>query len=95
MQSLVLPKDAFTLTEALDWIVGHRFLAGRIEETPCVRRARQWKPEQFKKGSLHTIRFGRSSIQAVVGCPKPKTTAAAERRKKRLKKPSSRKPRTR
>lgn len=91
VQTLVFPKSDFTWSEALDWIIGHRFLAGSAVETPCQYRARQWPARKFRKGSLRTIRFGRSSIQAVVGCPSPKTTEAYERRRARLKKPSARK----
>ena len=85
VQSLIFPKADFALYEALEWIVGHKFVLSKIEENTCSYRARQWPVEAFVKGSFRTIRFGKSSIQAVVGCPRPATSEAAVRRRKRMK----------
>ena len=84
VQALIFPKGDFALYEALEWIVGHRFVVKGIEETTCHYRARQWPPEDFIRGTLRTIRFGKSSIQAVVGCPRPATSEAAVRRRRAL-----------
>lgn len=71
VDALIFPKRYFTLRTARRWATEHGFRAGKVDETGTSYRLKQRPTSSFTKGSFRTIRMGRTSVKAVVGCPRP------------------------
>ena len=72
-QSILLPEDDFTATQAKAWVKSHGFKVGGYEapgERGAYHRFRQFDPD--RRHSYRTIPFGDSGIMAVVEVPKRK-----------------------
>ena len=66
VQSILLPKDKFSLKAALAWIKSHGYSALQPEHTENMFRYRQLNPGKFR--ILRTIKFGKNTgIKAIVG----------------------------
>lgn len=69
VQTLLFPKDQFTVAQAKKWAKEHGKHYGKVDSgSGEYHRLRQRDPDDFK--SFGTISFGESGIKAVVGCPK-------------------------
>jgi hypothetical protein len=64
VQSVLIPKDSYTLSEARKWIKGHKFVDKGVDETDRYYRFRQFAPT--KHYAYRTIAFGQSGIKAVL-----------------------------
>lgn len=64
VQSVLIPKDRYTLREARKWIKEHKFVDKGVDETDRYYRFRQFAPT--KHYAYRTIAFGQSGIKAVL-----------------------------
>lgn len=64
VQSVLIPKDRYTLREARKWIKEHKFVDKGVDETDRYYRFRQFAPT--KHYAYRTIPFGQSGIKAVL-----------------------------
>lgn len=76
-QSILLPEDEFTATQAKAWVKRHGFKVGGYEAPSdrhggrgAYHRFRQFDPD--RRHSYRTIPFGDSGVMAVVEVPKRK-----------------------
>lgn len=67
IQSLVFPKNKFSISEAKKWAKTHDFKANKADVTKNNIRIRQFNPNQIKRGGeCRTIHLGSSSVQGVL-----------------------------
>jgi hypothetical protein len=64
VQSLLFPKDRFTVAQSRAWAKAHHYKASKVEGNGEYHRVRQFSPA--KATVLRTIPFGDSGIRAVV-----------------------------
>ena len=65
-QSILFPKETFTVASAKAWLKKHGYRYGKVDEAGSMHRFRQVDPGEFLKSSFRTISFGDSGILAVV-----------------------------
>jgi hypothetical protein len=71
VQTLLFPKDAFTLESAAKWAHRHGYGTDYgLDITRDYIRVRQYPPSSFQKGSFRTISLGQSGVRAIVGRPR-------------------------
>ena len=61
IQSVLIPKDKYSLVQAAKWIANHHFKVSfygkQVDETENYYRYRQMAPSRFVKNSFITIDF--------------------------------------
>jgi hypothetical protein len=53
VQSVLLRRDKFTQSEAIQWILDHNYKFKKLDITPEYFRFRQHDPSPLKKASFH------------------------------------------
>jgi hypothetical protein len=67
IQSLIFPKNKYSITEAKEWASDHGYTAVKVEPTDNTWRIRQFSPNKIKfGGECRTIQFGGSGVQGVL-----------------------------
>ena len=67
IQSLIFPKNKFSISDAKKWAITHDFKANKADVTKNNIRIRQFNPNQIKRGGeCRTIHLGSSSVQGVL-----------------------------
>ena len=56
LQSVVIPKEFYTLKQAEEWIVKHNYKLVKVDETPHEWRFRQLSPLYLKKIKMDNYR---------------------------------------
>lgn len=73
VQTLLFPKDAFTVATARAWAKQHNFQAPKVDSGSARAtrlRVRQREPSAFQKGSFRTILLDHArGVEAVIGKP--------------------------
>lgn len=67
VQTLIFPKDGYTLSEAKAWATEHGHVAKKVDEKEDTYRLRQHEPGLYQPKSFRTITLGKSDVKAVVG----------------------------
>lgn len=70
IQSLLFPKEHFTLSSSKSWIKKHGYSSSKVDETDNFYRFRQHPPTSFKDDSFRIISIGNSGVKAILACPK-------------------------
>jgi hypothetical protein len=74
-QSIIFPKDKYTVEEARKWLKNHGKSHGKVDTTDNYHRFRQFDPSECST-TPKTISFGGSGIKAVI-CTRGKTSKMA------------------
>lgn len=72
VQTLLIPKSAFTVAQAKAWAKKHGFKFGSVDEggpRAGMHRLRQHDPSDYTAGTFRTISLG-DGVEAVIGMPK-------------------------
>lgn len=65
IQSVLFPKDRFTLREAIVWLEGYGFsIPSKVDITPNYLRFRQFKPNRNHR--MRTIDIGENGIKFII-----------------------------
>jgi len=75
-QSILFPKNKFSVSEAREWLKSHDKTAGKVDSPANFHRFRQFDPSRCES-SIKTISFGGSGIKATV-CQLKKTQPGAQ-----------------
>jgi len=62
VQSILIDKNMFTLTEAQDWIIEHGYKIKKVDITEGKYRFRQKEPSLFNNFTTHKLMDGVSMI---------------------------------
>ena len=73
-QSILFPKDNFSISEAREWLKSHGKTAGKVDSPANFHRFRQFDPSGCAS-TIKTISFGGSGIKATVCIKKTEPTA--------------------
>ena len=68
VQTIIFPKEFWTMSKAKAWLKKHKFKYGKVDEKVNTLRFRQVNPEFIGKETYRTIKFG-DKIKAVIGIP--------------------------
>ena len=76
VQSLLFRTGLWSVDGAREWAASHDFKYGNVDATPNYIRLRQREPEEFTRGRLRTMAFGKGTgIKAIVGEPRKASLA--------------------
>ena len=70
VQTVIFPKEDWSVATSKRWLREHGFKASTVDETSNFYRYRQKLPVRFRKETFRTIEIGDSGIKAVIGVPK-------------------------
>jgi len=73
-QTILFPKNKFSVSEARTWLKGHGKGSGKVDSPANFHRFRQFDPGQCG-GTPKTISFGGSGVKAVICVKKAQPTA--------------------
>lgn len=65
VQTLLFPRDRFTVSEAKAWATRHDWKSGDVDVTSDFIHLRQENPARFRR--IRTVRMGGRGVQARVG----------------------------
>lgn len=68
IQTIIVDKQKYSLTQAIDWIKQNNFDNNDVDETIHTYRFRQQNPNKFKENSFKTIEL-KDGVMAVIACP--------------------------
>lgn len=69
-QSIIFPRETWTVDAAKKWLRSHGKKAPAVDQTKDFLRFRQEDPDQFDKKTFRTIPLGRSGIKSIIGVSK-------------------------
>ena len=68
-QSVLVPRDKYTLAEAKHWVSSHKYKSPKVDITERFYRFRQHDPSGFSR--MRTVKL-HGGVELVVGLPKSK-----------------------
>ena len=68
-QSVLVPRDTYTLAQAKQWVSSHNYKSPKVDITKRFYRFRQHDPSDF--GRMRTVRL-HGGVELIVGLPKSK-----------------------
>lgn len=55
VQSVIFPKDKFSLESAIDWLISHNYKVPKVDETEEHYRFRQHSPKKYIPDRFRTV----------------------------------------